>query len=78
MFYPESCVVPDLKGTGVILRHNSNKRERCTPVRFNRKIRIDVGNQKIRFGNIQEVQNGINQVINEIAKYNRGRKQKSK
>lgn len=77
VFYPESCVVPDLKGTGVILRHNSNKRERCTPVRFNRKIRIDIENQKIRFGNIQEVQNGINQVINEIAKYNR-RQQKSK
>lgn len=78
VFYPESCVVPDLTGTSVRLRHNSNKRERCTPVRFNRKIRIDVGNQKIHFGNIQEVQNGINQVINEIAKYNRGRKQKSK
>lgn len=77
VFYPESYVVPDLTGTGVRLRGNTDKKERCTPVRFNRKIRMDVGNQKIRFGNMPEVINGINQVINEIAKYNR-RQQKWK
>ncbi len=78
VFYPESYVVPDLTGTGVRLRGNTDKKERCTPVRFNNKIHTGISGKKIRFGNIQEVQNGINQVINEIAKYNRGRKQKSK
>ena len=77
VFYPESYVVPDLTGTGVKLRGNTDKKERCTPVRFNRKIRMDVGNQKIRFGNMPEVINGINRVIEEIAKYNR-RQQKWK
>lgn len=77
VFYPESYVVPDLTGTGVKLRGNTDKKERCTPVRFNRKIRMDVGSQKIRFGNMPEVTNGINRVIEEIAKYNR-RQQKWK
>ena len=75
--YPASENVPDLTGTGVRLRGNTDKKERCTPVRFNRKIRMDIGNQKIRFGNTPEVINGINRVIEEIAKYNR-RQQKSK
>ncbi len=77
VFYPESYVVPDLTGTSVKLRGNTDKKERCTPVRFNRKIRMDVGNQKIRFGNMPEVINGINRVIEETAKYNR-RQQKWK
>ena len=67
VFYPESYVVPDLTGTSVKLRGNTDKKERCTPVRFNRKIRMDVGNQKIRFGNMPEVINGINRVIEETA-----------
>ena len=69
VIYPSHDVTPDLTGTGVHIRHNSGKHDRCTPVIFNKKIHQGIGGDKIYFVNQGDAIRAVQAVIDEIKKY---------
>ena len=70
VFYPSTVLgLPDLRGTGVAIRHNTNIYDRCTPVMFNRKKRSGDGGANVYFGNQQIVMEQLDNIIDIISKY---------
>lgn len=69
VFYPSTILgLPDLRGTGVNIRHNSDRRDRCTPVMFNRKKRTGDGSVNVYFGNQPMVMEQLDNIIDIISK----------